>query len=93
MISIQKITIIISSIILCGCVATVPVKAKFPEAPSALLQRCEDLKIIEKNDKVLITDLLKTVVENYASYYICAEKLDAWIEWHKQQKKIFEDIK
>jgi len=33
------------------------------------------------------------VVQNYTTYYACAVKADAWIEWYSVQKKIFEGAK
>ena len=37
--------------------------------------------------------LLDTVVENYGACHENAEKLRAWQEWYKEQKKIFESVK
>ena len=37
--------------------------------------------------------LLDRVVENYGACHENAEKLRAWQEWYKEQKKIFESIK
>ena len=74
-----------------GCTTTVPVTAKFPDSPPELKKRCEDLKQVEAG-KTAITDLLKTVVENYIFYYECSNRVDGWIDWHTQQKKIFENV-
>ena len=41
---------------------------------------------------VKASDLLDTVVENYGRYNEIREKLVAWQEWYKQQKRIFEEI-
>jgi hypothetical protein len=35
----------------------------------------------------------KIVSSNYSSYYECAVKIDAWIEWYNVQKTIYEGIK
>ncbi len=37
--------------------------------------------------------LLDRVVENYGACHENAEKLRAWQEWYKEQKKIFENVK
>ena len=37
--------------------------------------------------------LLDTVVENYGACHENSEKLRAWQEWYKEQKKIFESVK
>jgi hypothetical protein len=41
---------------------------------------------------VKASDLLDTVVENYGRYNEIREKLVAWQEWYKQQKRIFEEV-
>jgi phenylpyruvate tautomerase PptA (4-oxalocrotonate tautomerase family) len=38
---------------------------------------------------VEIVDLLKTITENYATYYELTEKLKTWQEWYKKNKEIF----
>lgn len=89
----KLLTVIISVLLLSGCVTTVPVARKFPDAPQTLKQKCEELRTVETKEKVLITDVLKTVVQNYALYYECSIKVDGWIEWHNEQKKIFDQVK
>jgi uncharacterized protein YceK len=79
--------------LLTGCSTVVPVTAKFPSAPATLLESCpKELKAIE-GTKVTIIDLTKSIVENYETYHLCADKLDSWIEWYTIQKKIFEEVK
>lgn len=39
------------------------------------------------------SQLLDRVVENYGSCHENAEKLKAWQEWYREQKKIFESVK
>jgi len=79
-------------LLLTGCSTTVPVVAKFPEAPPSLKALCPGLKKIE-GDSVSIVDLHKTVVENYTQYYECAAKVESWNEWYTKQKKIFDEVK
>ncbi len=72
-----------------GCSTPVPVTAKFPEAPGKLAtQRCPDLQKLKDDAK--LSDVSRTVTLNYSSYYECAVKTDAWIEWYEIQKRIFE---
>ena len=79
--------------VLMGCSTTVPVTAKFPDAPQTLLQKCpEKLQTIE-GEKVNIIDFTKVIVINYGIYHECAVKNDAWIEWYNTQKKIFNEVK
>jgi hypothetical protein len=77
-------------LLLTGC-TTVPVTAKFPEAPSELLQKCPALKQLD--EEVKLSDVAKNITYNYTTYYECVIKLDAWIEWYQSQKKIFESVK
>ena len=56
-----------------------------------LLEPCLELKKLENDAK--LSDVAKTVAENYASYHDCSLKNRAWSEWYKAQKKIFEDVK
>jgi hypothetical protein len=74
-----------------GCSTTVPVTAKFPEVPERLMQKCPQLEKLENEAK--LSDITKTITNNYTTYYECAVKDDAWIEWYQKQKIIFEGIK
>ena len=77
--------------LLSACSTTVPVTAKFPSVPDILLEKCPQLKTID-GEKVSIIDYTKTVTINYTTYYDCAVKSDAWIEWYQTQKIIFEEV-
>lgn len=74
-----------------GCSTTVPVTAKFPDVPERLLVKCPDLQKV--NDEAKLSDVAKTVTVNYSTYYECAVKHDAMIEWYQIQKKIYESVK
>jgi hypothetical protein len=87
----MKIALILLALLITGCSTTVPVVAKFPEAPSKLLVKCPSLEQI--NEQPTLSDVAKTVTNNYTTYYECAVKNDAWIEWYQVQKLIFESIK
>jgi hypothetical protein len=80
---------ILLTLLLTGC-TTVPVVAKFPEAPSQLLEACPELQKL--NDQAKLSDISKTAVLNYTTYYQCTSKTEAWIDWYRTQKKIFEGI-
>lgn len=88
----MKLYFILLTILLTACSTTVPVVAKFPEAPKSLTENCAKLKKID-GEKVSIVDLHKTVVENYTTHHECAIKVEGWNEWYKTQKEIFENIK
>ena len=80
------------TLLLAGCSTVVPVKQKFPEAPPALREQCEQLKQVQGSN-VSITDLLKVVVHNYTLYHECSTKVEGWQEWYNEQERIFKDVK
>jgi hypothetical protein len=85
----MKYLALLLAVLLTGCSTAVPVVAKFPEPPGRLItQRCPDLQKL--NDNVQLSDISKTVAQNYSLYYECAVKTDAWIEWYNIQKILFE---
>jgi hypothetical protein len=78
-------------LILTGCSTTVPVTAKFPDVPEKLLVKCPQLEKLENGAK--LSDISKTVTNNYTTYYECAIKHDGFVEWYEIQKRIFESVK
>ena len=78
-------------LLLTGCSTTGPVTAKFPEAPTELLQKCPALKQLD--EVVKLSDVAKNITYNYTLHYECVVKYDAWVEWYQSQKKIFESVK
>jgi hypothetical protein len=90
-----KLLLLVAFIILAflatGCSTTVPVTAKFPDVPERLLVKCPQLEKLENEAK--LTDISKTVTNNYTTYYECAVKHDAFVEWYQIQKRIFESVK
>lgn len=84
----MKTAIVLVAVLLAGCI-TVPVNQTFPEITKSLEEKCPELKQIE-GEKVAITDMLKTIVENYSTYYQCSNKVDGWNDWYKTQKEIFD---
>jgi hypothetical protein len=77
--------------LLTGCFKSIPVKMTFPEAPPEMKVVCPDLKLVKEGGQM--SDVLETVTMNYSQYHECKNKVDAWIEWHKQQKQIVDSIK
>jgi hypothetical protein len=77
---------------LAGCSTTTPVARKFPDAPGTVaMAACPQLQKLTEDAK--LSDISKTVSVNYGTYYECAVKTDAWIEWYKIQREIFESVK
>lgn len=85
------ITFILFVMMLSGCSTTVPVTAKFPDAPKYSTEACPQLQKLNNDAK--LSDVATTVTINYSTYYECAVKNDAWIEWYQIQKTIFESVK
>jgi hypothetical protein len=84
-------TLVVFSVTLTACSTTVPVTAKFPDVPESLLNKCPQLEKLKEDAK--LSDISKTVAINYTTYYECAVKNDAWVEWYRIQKHIFESVK
>ena len=84
--------ILLLSLFLTGCGTVVPVTQKFPEAPGNIaMTACPQLQKLAEDAK--LSDISKTVSVNYGTYYECAVKTDAWIEWYQKQQQIFNNIK
>lgn len=77
------------ALLLTGCATVVPVKAKFPEIPSELAVECPNLEKLPADTKKL-SDVVSNVSENYSTYYECQARKEAWVEWYKAQKQIYE---
>lgn len=83
----MKFLVLVPAILLLtGCLATAP---KFPDIPPELKTPCPELQEATKDTKEL-SKLLDVVVVNYSTYYECRVKVDAWLEWHKTQKEIYD---
>jgi hypothetical protein len=77
-------------ILITGCSTVVPVTVKFPDAPDRIKIKCPQLKTLTEEAK--LSDIAKTVTENYTTYYECAVRNDTWIEWYETQKIIYETL-
>ncbi len=86
----MKFIVLLLPLLLIGC-KSIPVKMSFPEAPTEIMAACPDLKQLKDNAEM--SDVLEVVTANYSQYHECKTKVDAWIEWHKQQKQISDSIK
>ena len=76
---------------LMGGSTTVPVKPKCPDPPKYGLKPCPQLLKLREDAK--LSDVAGTVIYNYSTYYECAVRNDAWIEWYHVQKHIYEGVK
>ena len=92
MINKRVVASLVVLVTLAGCSTAVPVTARFPDPPGLnSLERCPNLEKLK--DAPVLSDVARTVTINYGTYYECAVKADAWIEWYSVQKKIFEGAK
>jgi hypothetical protein len=84
----------IISLALClsACSTAVPIKQEFPVAPQILFERCPQLMQID-DGKNTLREMLKVVIQNYSTYYQCAEKTHGWQEWYGEQKKVHNAVK
>ena len=78
-------------VLMTGCSTVVPVTSKFPDVPERLLVTCPRLEKVSETPT--LSDVAKTITNNYTTYYDCAVKHDAFIEWYNIQKNIFESVK
>ncbi len=78
-------------ILMTGCSTVVPVKSKFPDVPERLMVKCPQLEKVSETPT--LSDVTKIITNNYTTYYDCAVKHDAFIEWYNIQKNIFESVK
>ena len=86
------VVFVILAFLATGCSTVVPVTAKFPEAPgNVAMTACPQLQKLAEDAR--LSDISKTITVNYGTYYECAVKTDAWIEWYQKQKIIFDKTK
>ncbi len=92
----MRLAILVLTIFLSGCsmfTKLVPAgKPAWPEATPELMEKCKDLQQIT-GDVVTMTQLMKSVVDNYTLYYQCSNKVEGWQQWYEEKKKTYESIK
>jgi uncharacterized protein YceK len=88
----MKLLAILLALTLSGCSTVVPVTQPWPDAPGKLAQEpCVDLQKLTEAPQ--LSQVAKTVVNNYSEYYQCAVKLEAWQRWYQEQKIIHERLR
>jgi len=88
----KRLAVILVALMLSACSTLYPVKPDFPEASRVLMEPCPDLSTVD-DGKSSMRDMLKVVIQNYATYYQCADKNAGWQKWYKEQKQIYEGVK
>jgi hypothetical protein len=89
----KNILAIFLVVLITGCSTTAPVVVKFPDVPETLVQPAGKLTSLDTSKKIELSDIIENTNENAGKYYELREKYNAWIEWYKEQKKIFESVK
>ena len=87
----KRLSLLLLPLLLTACLTT-PVARKFPDIPNDLKTACPDLAQMDPNTNKL-SEVINTVTVNYSTYHECKIRVDAWIEWYKTQKTIFEEVK
>jgi len=86
----MKYLILALTLTLSAC-TSIPVTSKFPDSPGDLVSTaCPNLEKLKENPA--LSDVSRTVANNYGTYYECAVKVDMWIRWYKEQRIIFEKV-
>jgi hypothetical protein len=87
----KRLLAFIPVVLLTGCLNT-PVARHFPEVPEELKTACPSLEQVDPTTTKL-SEVVRVVTDNYTQYHECRVKVDAWIEWYKTQRSIFEEVK
>lgn len=87
----MKLLMLVPILLLTAC-TTVPVAREFPKLPPSLEKPCGPLEQVPANTKKL-SQVLITVTNNYTLYHECQLKVEAWQEWYKKQKDVFDSVK
>jgi len=78
-------------ILLTSCSTTIPVKIPFPNVPIELMDKTDELIMI--NDNAELSDLIDNANTNYGKYYLLKTKIEAWQYWYTTQKELYGVVK
>lgn len=87
----MKVLLILLPTLLTGCMLTAPVKPAFPESIDDVMITCPELYLTPE-DTTKLSEVLIVVTKNYGLYHECSTKVNTWIEWYIEQKKIYNEI-
>lgn len=88
----KKISLLAAILLLSGCASIKP-WPDFPDPEESLMKPCVDLKQLPSDSTVTISQLEASVVGNYTLRHLCANKVEGWQLWYKEQRKIYDDAK
>jgi hypothetical protein len=86
------LAVLLLSLFLTACQSIKP-WPDFPPAEESLMKECKDLNRLSESESVSITQLMESVVNNYALYHQCANKVSNWQSWYTKQKQVYDDAK
>lgn len=88
----MKFLLIFTAALLTGCATvTAPVKHELPEPSVILTEKCPNLKQLPEGEERL-SELLKTIVENYTKYHECGTKHELLVKWYTEQKALHDAL-
>lgn len=82
---------LILCLLLSGCLAT-PVQRNFPTAPADLMKPVPQLQSLPPDTKDL-DQMLLNINHNYSLYHELGIRVEAWQQWYREQKQIFDAVK
>ena len=87
----MRIAAVLIAVLLAGCETLVPVAPAWPKLPekSDAARPCAELAPIK--EEPVLSEVSRTINGNYSAYWLCANKVDTWIQWYTEQKKLYED--
>lgn len=65
---------------------------KFPDLPKGIDEPCQNLILIPDNT-TKFSEVLNIITSNYGLYNECQIKNYTFLEWYKEQRKIYLEIK
>lgn len=83
--------LLLSIVFFLSACQSLPVQRNFTTLPPELSSDCPELGKIHDNAK--LSDVVRSVVENYSLYHSCRLKHNSMVEWYNKQKEIFESVK
>ena len=83
----MKFGVLLVSLLLVGCNSIPPQYPKWPDLPK--VGTCPELDLATSSEK--LSELLSTVAKNYGKYHECTARAQAWEQWYKDQRAIYEE--
>lgn len=82
-----KTTVCVSCLFLLSACTTTPLRIPYPTPPDQLMEPAPELQVLPE-DNVKLSDAEKVIAENYGTYHLVVDELNALQNWVKQQKDL-----